>query len=579
MVSASDKQSVVCPHCHGKLNVPARLAGKTVACPKCKRTFPVPAPASGDDNKPNAEGHPVICSGCHARLRVSADKVGRQGVCPRCQKRTRFENAMSAQEEFDLSKADGNLLGKEVFLAQGEEVRSFTIMKDIEESRKDAYGVALLKAVVYPFQQIGAIIFFVVGIPFAIMATQWIGRKVIDTSEPGNAVIQYAVTAGMLLAPLAMASFLCSFILGVVRVSALGRSATPVVQGMPHRANLAALCAWMAAYLGLGILAAYKMAPPGEAFAFTPVSVGLLLIGGFFAPMGLLCTATISVSGGLNVVRVAQAVGTAFGPYIKCWGAVVLSVGVYGLLFRGLTAWADGASSMYLAGVLRFAGYLCLPMPLVTLGRAVGLLAQYHADALPFELDLFADSKGGTVPNLVALAGVLFLFMPVHAGVVQYDASMVAVKTCRDRMGAISSALSGREGVHVDVVDEADLAKKIGEDRMKCPLTEEQIAKLPNAEALRSGSFYGVVKLPPGRELDSNLVIVYEKASVFPDGRKVHLLMRSSVNGVKAYRLDDVNTLVDLIDRMREAKDEGTRLRLGKEYATHQGYAEARSAF
>ena len=472
---------VQCPDCAVQFNVAGMLRGKTIQCPKCRVSFQA-APAAPSGDKVQAR-----CSSCGAWLKVPPELVGAYGDCPKCRTRVRFENAQSAEEEFTVSKTDGNLLGKEVFLVKGEAKRAFTIMREVNEAAKDSYAKALFKSIIYPFQQLGAILFFVVGVPVVVLLVQLIGQKLLESFARDEAApyVIWGVTLLMLAGPLAMASFFCSFLMGVVRNSARGGSSAPVAQGAAHRANLAAMCAWMAMYFGMALLIGHWSSGPNAYFRFSGPCLFFFLIGGLAAPMGLLCTATVSVAGGLHLPRVLTAIFTKPGPYFAACLITGLGSALYAWIISAL--WGQAAQTSGLAaGIWDFLGWLCVPMPLVTMARAVGLFADYNAKSLPFHMDVFADAKAGGFPMVVALVGILLLAQPIRAHSAQYayrsGVARIAMAGAEDlsaKLKGSGDSIRSRRGT--DNTEEAR-TKPIGmvlpaEDILKLPQNAKWVAR------------------------------------------------------------------------------------------------------
>jgi len=570
---------VQCPRCETRFNVSATLRGKTIACPKCRESFAAATVAPAGDKAP------ARCSSCGTHLRVPPELLGQFGDCPKCRRRVRFENAESAEKEFSVSKTDGSLLGKEVHLVQGEARRSTgsKLQREMNEAAKDSYGKALAKSIVYPFQQLGALVFFVIGVPLAVVVTQGATNPLLEAyGQEGHAMAAYVRPAVALLrlgVPLAMASFFCSFLLGVVRNSARGGTSAPVAQGAAHTANLAALCAWMAAYFGLALLAGYLGRGPGASFAFTGPCVLFLALGGVAAPMGLLRAATVSTAGGLHVPRVLSAVFAAPGAYFGAVAVIGAGCGLYALLLNLLWGWADRDAGTWAADAWTFLAFLCLPMPLVSLARAVGVFGDYQRRRLPFAMDVFADAKASGLPMLVAAAGVYFLFQPVWDSTVQYAVRSGWAAQCRRQAEEVARRLinspEARNGRITGVTDRNALERIVGPGLMNWPLTEEQRGRVPRARDLdtedgqyRAGDFYAIVRVPDMEDRLSNMIVLYERVSTYPEAREEEGSGRVnavSVNGaVQVMRLSKARALAALVEKM--APDYNGRERSIQEY-------------
>ena len=520
--------AVQCPKCGRRFDVAGILRGKTVGCPnaRCRASF-LANPAEADSGQVR-----VRCASCGAHLKAPPEWVEQFGDCPKCKRRVRFVNAESAEKEFSIRQADGAGQGKkDAILMAGEARRSTSTMKELNEAAKDSYANALLKSLLYPFRILGALFFFVLGVPFAVLMTQVIGHPVLDAfgkkGDSGSAIVQHAVAALFILGPLAMGSFFCSFLLGIVRNSAKGGTSAPVAQGAAHRSNLLAVLAWMAMYFGLAILAGFLGRAEGQAFAFSGFCWFFLLLGSLSAPMGLLCTATVSVSGGLHLPRVLKAMSRAPGPYFAAWLVTGLGAGIYGSLMYLFSRWsaeAEGAA----AHAWNFCAFLLLPMPLVTMARAAGVFGDYQRRRMPFHIDPFADAKASGLPLLLALGGILLLFPPVLSGTRLFAEKSAQGRVCLAQIDRIASLIKGssvfrEQRIQTHMLQSREQLLDLVRDPklLRCPLPPEEVAQLPRSRDLEAtegdphgDDFYVVVRVPESG-FWSNAIVLYEKVSTY----------------------------------------------------------------
>ena len=264
----------------------------------------------------------ITCPGCGAVYKVSSKKLGKRLRCKKCEAVMTVGQApdqKSAERKnaaFDHTGTENNSKGDH----RNEALKAW---KELEESRRDSYWIAILKSCVYPFQALGALIFFVVGTPVTFALLELICKYSLSTAGGSETLGQsdklrffaIGVVAFGLLVMLVVLSFFCSFLFSVIRTSSEGRTSTPVIQGMYHRSNLAAVCAWAALYFGPGLYLGYYLADDGQVFKWT-IPGGLLLAAmTILAPMGILCSATVNAVAGLNLVNVVKGIGAAYRQY------------------------------------------------------------------------------------------------------------------------------------------------------------------------------------------------------------------------------------------------------------------------
>ncbi|MCX7935167.1 MAG: hypothetical protein N3A66_07920, partial [Planctomycetota bacterium] len=397
---------------------------------------------------------------------------------------------------------------------------------------------------------------------------KWAGGT-LETSEK-IAFFAAGVTAISLAVPLALVAFFASFLFAVVRTAAAGRQAKPVIEGMHHRSNLAAICAWAAFYFGPGLYLGFRYADEGQLFSWTPASVAALCLLGILAPMGLLCSATVSANASLNLIQVIRGIAAFPGRYFY----ILLVIAAATAIFVSLGLWCGDKATACLSAkppdyvwgiILRVACGIFFLFPLVIAARCLGLLLKYDQDRLPFTIDLFSEHKGGAIPNIVALAGVMALFQPLYQ-----EAKLFA-----ERGGKTITAEK-----HLATIYEKCLYE--GEFGNRTPKTYQELENLAekylgSKEALRCPAkpevypMYELIPLDQQARLKTPFFIwLYERVPTGPDGESLNALRANGVV-VTIRNRQRLEELLSIQKRYAEEKDPAIREEIYKEYQKKAG--------
>jgi hypothetical protein len=510
------KATFSCPRCRSTVEVPPKLAGKSGNCPVCDAVISFPAPKGVAGKKIR-----VRCPECKAGLTMAATALGKRVSCPKCKAAfpVTAENAKKVKPQAELALEKDTSSPREYRPA---EKKVHDAWSEFQKSREDSYPVALWKACLYPYDALGALIFFVIGVPVTLAVVE-AGAKYALFMAGGfeSADKRSYIAAGVIClalgVALAMLSFFCSFLFAVTRVAFEGRDAIPVIQGMHHRSNLAGFCAWAAVYFGPGLFLAFRAgAEAGTLFAWSAPAAVLLAIGALLAPMGYIRSATQSATAGLNPVAAAQGIGATAKEYAYLWMVLLVATAI----FVGLGYWVGckasaaftGGNPDYLVGIpLRIVAGLLYMFPAVVFARGTGLLLKYHADKLPFEAEVSgAEFKGQTVPQFLALAGVALLFLPLHREAKSWTEKGGQALAARKNLESIYNGLRRSDNKKHHPSSYKELEDRVGADRLVCPARPE----LDPA--------YGLIPLQSGAR--TKLIWIYETAPTHPDGETLHVL-------------------------------------------------------
>ncbi len=557
------KISLTCPACQATLRVPRRLVGSEGTCPRCQTRIAFSLPAARDGAKIRQ-----TCKGCGAIVVAPAHMAGKEVSCPKC--------GLSA---IISSPANAGLVVKDEPLApprQQVDPKAFNAWEVLQRGQEDSFWIAQWKALLYPYEALGALIFFVIGIPLAIAimeavakaSLKWAGGE-LETSEK-TAFFAAGVTAISLAVPLALIAFFASFLFAVVRTAAAGRQAKPVIEGMHHRSNLAAICAWAALYFGPALYLGFRYAETGQFFSWNPASVVALCLLGLLAPMGLLCSATVSANASLNLIQVIRGIAAFPGRYLY----VLLIIAVATGIFVSLGLWCGDKATACLSAkppdyawgiILRVACGIFFLFPLVIAARCLGLLLKYDQDRLPFTIDLFSEHKGGAIPNIVALAGVMALFLPLYQ-----EAKLFA-----ERGGKTVTAEK-----HLLEIYEKCLYE--GEFGNRTPQTYQELENLAekylgSKDALRCPAkpdVYPMYELIPldqeARRKTPFFIWIYEREATGPDGESFNALRANGIV-VSIRNRQRLEELLSIQKRYAEEKDNAIREQIYREYTKKAG--------
>jgi len=494
--------------------------------------------------------------------------AGKEVSCPKCGLVTLL-----------ASPGKASLVVKDEPLAPAREsvnVKTFNAWEVLQRGQEDSFWVAQWKALLYPYEALGALIFFVTGIPLAIAimeaaakaSLKWAGGA-LETNEK-IAFFAAGITAFSLAVPLALIAFFASFLFAVMRTAAAGRQAKPVIEGMRHRANLAAICAWAALYFGPGLYLGFSSAKEGQFFVWTPASVAALCLLGMLAPMGMLCSAMVSTNASLNLVQVIRGIAALPGRYFYVLLVIAVATGIFG----HLSLWSSEKAAACLSAkppdyawgiILRiFCGIFFL-FPLVIAARCLGLLIKYDQDRLPFTIDLFSEHKGGAIPNIVALAGVFALFQPL------YHEAKIFAECGRQTVAAEE---------HLKTIYEKCLYEN--EFGNRTPQTYEELERLAeqylgSKDGLRCPAkpdvypMYELIPLDRQARLKTPFFIwIYEREATGPDGKSFSAL-RADGMVITIRNRQKLEELLSIQRRYAEEKDQMFKEQIYQEYKKNAG--------
>ena len=578
------KTSFTCPHCRAKFAIGPKHFGRSGKCSNCDGVVTFPDPAGKGSGAKVEKKIKIACEQCGARLTLGVKSVGKKVKCPKCKQPTLVDKAKAKlvkkkrKGELDLKKDTSR--GKEPGLLSDQDRKAFNAWEVMQKSKEDSYWVALWRAFLYPWEAMGAVVFFVVGVPvglllvelFAKWALKWSGHIIDDEASKVYAAGIILVIA--LFAAVSCVSFFCSFLFAVVRTSAEGREAIPVIEGMHHRSNLAAMLAWVVIYLGPGLFLGFNQAEEGELFTWNPPALvafgGLLLL----APMGFMLSATVNAVAGLNPVDVFKGIGSIFSRYAYLLMVLMVSAG----LFIMLGIWAGGEATVrlsaeepdYAIGIpLRILSGLLYMFPLVIFSRTTGLVVKYWQDYLPFEVDLQSEYKASLLPQIVAFAGLIMLFLPLFDGAKAYQKSGGIMLRCEDHLNRIYWERFRYDGDRCQYpANYAALEKLVGKGDLKCPAKEfEHIVP-----------FYAIYENLGRSQARSmpRLLWIYETKSLDPDPnlKRINtLLLNGTVTNFTSAKLEK---LLAIQKRITKEDDRLRRENLYSEFITEmQGFKSA----
>ncbi len=480
------------------------------------------------------------CEACGATLNVPEKILSTRVTCPKCGGRTTLHDSRNyelADEELP-PEFDPSSINPEAFNA----------WKVFEKSKEDSYWKAMWRACLYPWQALGALLFFVTGVPVALALVELLARKGLQWAGGAMANPQHqqlaagAVVGLSLLTALAAASFFASFLLAVLRSAYDGRSAIPVIDGMNHRSNLAAVAAWAALYFGPGFLVGAYCAEEGIFFAWHPAAIALFVLCGFFAPMGLLCAGTVSGTAGLNVPLVVKAATRKFREY--AYLLLVLAVG--GAAYLGLSLWAGSAANGLLGGAtpnfyvgipLRILSGMLFMFPPVIAVRALGKFLHYFPDSMPFSFDDNAERKGLLLPQAAALAGVIMVFTPLYRQADGWLREGGTAKVAQENLGKIYERYFLREG-----------------GRKNYPANIAELEKMAGGNLSGRQHLYALVPLKEKAKETPKFIWLYETEPYDSNTTKVNVLtFGGSIFQVSQPKLQ---SLLELMKRYEQAEPE-----------------------
>ena len=436
---------------------------RTVRCSACRSDIPYSDEQAGTHGRcPVCDGAVVFpqvarlsfqCANCSALLKAPADRAGARMPCPKCGVTVTVPRPSAARPaqaplvqltEDDLTlQQDDEAPQHEAFTSETR--RADLAWREFENARGPSYNQALWRAPLYPFQVMGGILIFVIGIPLAVSVMQLLLDELLYAAAAPKATATHALWASRGAAALTIwailmaASLVASFLFVLIQSTARGSDSVPLIQGQPHRNNLALIVAWGVTWFGLPALAGFSTNGTWQAtlpalvlfaFAAIPAMAGFIAIS-MNGPRG--------VFGFRAVERIISAEPAAF---LQAILAGVASGGVFVLLrhlLQGLTADMapeDWTGRLALFGI-RFVCSMFMVFPVVALVRALGLYVRYHLTGMPRAADT-AMARPSPVMKLLFVAGCLMAFVPLSengARVIQNNRLMAQVGWNLQRIG------------------------------------------------------------------------------------------------------------------------------------------------
>ncbi len=518
------------------------------------------APDADDGREPQKKLR-LKCEYCGVTLAVPAKLKDREVSCPNCKHRLRRPSAPTEARP-EKASAPPAAAGAP---AKQEGGNVFRAWKDLEDSKRDSYWLAIPKACIYPYKTLGALIFFVVGVPVTVAVVEAASKAALSAAGASETLGQAdklrffsaGVVCFALFVALALLSFFCSFLFAVIRTSSEGRTATPVIQGMLHRSNLAAVCAWAALYFGPGLYLGHWLAPEGETFVWTPVGIAVFVVLSAMAPMGLLCSATVSAVGGLNLIQVVRGIAAAGAEYaylllvVAASSAVFVAVGVHigGLAGPELEPGGNWAYGVF----LRILSSLFFMFPPVVLARALGLFLQYQAKKLPFVFVVHSEHTSHAIPQIVALVGCAALFQPLWIEAQQYAKKGAKVNIAHEHLEFLyRHYLLDSDNRRRRVLSYGDLEKLVDEKDLVCPAKPDVMP------------MYAVIENSGFQKETRDFIWIYEREPTGPEGDRRNILLHGGT--VKTVDEQAFKDLLALMDRYEEASDQEKKEAIYREY-------------
>ncbi len=555
------RRQIPCPSCRSPVPVPPGAAGKAGRCPTCEARVTFPADPGDAKPVPKAAAKVAVrCGACGTKLSVDAKFAGKRVKCPKCSKPVAIPDNRAAPPPSAADDGGDLTLEDAPDEAAPEKVdrRAYNAWAELQKEKEDSYWVATLRAFLYPFQALGVVIFFVLGIPLAVALLRAGADHLLRTFPTtelgaGNPVATAIVVVSLLVFA-AAAGLVASFLFAIVRISAVGSKTVPVIQGAHHRLNLGAFGAWMAVYFGPGILLGMHSAEPGALWTPSIPAVAVLLLLGLLAPMGLLMGAMHGGTWALRFPTLFQALGRLFGPYAY----LLLLWGVATALFCGAGWWLDGVAAARMTGeepdyitgtVLRLASGCFFVFPAVALARMLGIFACYHRDRLPFKLQGEETGRGSLVNEAVLLAALVLVFFPLNRFAEVEAVRWGVMERCnRNLEDIVRQSYTGRG---YDWPRNEEELKKRFPKRSVCPLNPDEPIGYEVFEVRGHGG-----------EPDGAFVIIADKAGNHPDGSRNILTYGGKVaKGVSASAFERIMELQQEVLKNPDNPENGNKLR------------------
>ncbi|MHC4870489.1 MAG: serine/threonine protein kinase [Planctomycetota bacterium] len=545
-------QKMKCKHCKSLIDIDENLAGKSADCPVCAGKIAYPA----SKKKKSAEKNSVLfkCSSCLTTLSVSAELLNQQIKCPKCGKVTPVEAAGQARagsagkaaakrkskkkndedglklQQVDEGKKSARNINKKAYLAWAEH----------EESKKDSYYMAVLRATIYPLQAFGVVFLFTLGIPVVFSLIKVVSSYLLKNYGGEYQVMEYDFAALLssvvtLFSASLVISVLSSFIFAVMRVTAAGADSVPVIQGSLHRENLASLGAWAALYILPGAAAGFYNAGD-EIWKLNLLSIILFVLFLPLGPVAFMMTASSGENWPFRIDKFLKIIEKYFGDYLY----LILMISLSAFLFISLGYYvggkaADSLNSSYTSQ--RIMGFFlnvlsgCLfVFPVVSFSRMVGMFAKYHKGKNSFWISESFYGKSTFFTKLLMYAGIVVLFFPLYKiSSVEAGSGKVA-RGCKENLKKVSNLCRSDKGFSFPKNKE-EYTRRFSKYTV-CPFRNEK----------GGDEFSYNIRSIPG-DAHSYFLVIYDKEGNHPDGSRCMLFNNGVVIRAEKVKFEQIMKL------------------------------------
>lgn len=516
-------RSVRCKGCKSVVGYSLVQAGKDARCPSCDMLI----------HFPDVRRILFYCDQCGSKLQAPEDRIGDMLACPKCQQKVRVpsesmeppaspdenegkEGALSLQDDVP-EQEDGRLTR--------ENRKAYSAWTEFEESRRDSYGMALLRTPLYPIQVAGGIVLFVLGVPFLITVARLLSEVILyeaalpTRNEQAVMLAATGMAAFVLAMVLVVMAMSASFLFSLMRNTATRSECVPIIQGMPHKINLTTFVGWAVVWFGLPVLLGFVGAGGGWR-AHAGVIVTALLV----SPFAMASFVGVSMEGAkalFSFDRIGTMLGKSGGAFMGAFAIGILSAlilaGVGMLLEHVALGYAgDAPSERVISFVLHFLAVCFYLFPAVGFIRALGVFAQYHYDDLPWTVSKTEQASTSWLLRGLLVLGCALCFFPIRQQAyvtIESNRSMAQVQLALEKI----EQFSFKNQYHSLPYSEEELLTRFPDQAM-CPFVPEE----------RVG--YVVADIPHRADLDCLMAIYPKKPSpqngrwaVLFQGRKVRV--------------------------------------------------------
>lgn len=441
MVS-SREDKFKCPHCRTMIDVADGMSGKSAACPVCDGSITFP-------KKKTEQTSSFTCEKCKAVLTVKSDMSGRKVKCPKCG----FVQLFSPKQAKVVSNDQGGELSLQdvdegTFSVRSVEKRAYLAWREHEESKRDSYYKAVAKGIFYPVNALGVVILFTVGIPVVLsildVATDMIIRNFGGkTIVAGYDAAVFASIFVKVVGVAAVCSVLSSFLFAIVKVTAAGSGAVPVVKGSLHKENLASFSAWGFIYIFPGIFAGFFNSA-GENWKLTGLSIILFAVLLPLCPVSFIMTSSRGGNWPFKIGLILKTIEKNSGDYLYLLLMTAVSFLIFILLGNVVSTKAE-ALLLSEEIIPRLSGFFlkivsgCLYVfPLVSFARMSGFFARYQKGRLPFKIAESFYGRSSVITKLVLFTGLFALFVPLYRNAANVAATAKVARGCKENLEKVS---------------------------------------------------------------------------------------------------------------------------------------------